>query len=196
MLTAMNAAVRVRPIRKSSMRFDLRDFPLRAHKQPGGTKRNEHKGKTLAERTCRYMGETELNWIFFRNQLVVGTFAGKKNCTALGLKTSASHGVSCSILPIIERQETTQDVQGNKRSKRGNQYDGNRLLHGQDGIKLASAEESTLGQTRENRRRRNQVPVLVGHPLASFHGVLGIARRGLQHIDSGKNTQFSSDPPM
>ena len=26
----------------------------------------------------------------------------------------------------------------------------------------------------ENQRRRNQVPVFVGHPLASFHGVLGI----------------------
>ena len=48
-----------------------------------------------------------------------------------------------------------------------------------------AAEESTLGKNTKNRRRRNQVPVLVGHPLASFHGVLGIARRGLQHIAEG-----------
>ena len=66
--------------------FDLRGFPFACTQAThGGTKGNEHKGKTLADRTCRYMGGTELNWIFLRNQLVVGTFAGKKlHCFGAG----------------------------------------------------------------------------------------------------------------
>ena len=58
------------------------ETPIRVHtSNPGGTKRNEHKGKTLAERTCRYMGGSELNWVFFPESMFcryirTGTGAG------------------------------------------------------------------------------------------------------------------------
>ena len=42
----------------------------------GGTKRNEHKGKTLTERTCRYMGGSELNWVFFPESMFCRTGTG------------------------------------------------------------------------------------------------------------------------
>ena len=46
-------------------------------------------------------------------------------------------------------RKNNPECAGKQEEERRNQYDGNRLLHGQDGIEPASAEESTLGKNTE-----------------------------------------------
>jgi len=60
----------------------------------GGTKRNEHKGKTLTERTCRYMGGSELNWVFFPESMFCRTGTGAGD---LGIARRELQHTSCSV---------------------------------------------------------------------------------------------------